>query len=72
LSALDAIVGDGDCGETFARGAAEVTKNADSFPVDVPHQLCLGKTLRCWFFCAVCCFWSFTATPFCMPFFLFT
>lgn len=40
LTAMDRIVGDGDCGRTFARGAAAVKEDLAWYPVGSPSELC--------------------------------
>lgn len=39
LNALDAQIGDGDAGSTFAEGATEILKTLDRLPLANPHQL---------------------------------
>jgi len=41
LTAWDQKAGDGDCGTTFAKGAAAIQADLDSYPAD-PAQLCLA------------------------------
>jgi dihydroxyacetone kinase len=48
LTRLDSIVGDGDCGITFKRGALAILEDLESYPVDSPSMLCsaLGNSVR--------------------------
>ena len=48
LTRLDRIVGDGDCGQTFKRGALAILEDVASYPVDSPALLCtaLGDSIR--------------------------
>ena len=48
LTRLDRIVGDGDCGHTFKRGALAILEDVASYPVDSPALLCtaLGDSIR--------------------------